>query len=142
MPQQGVVHALVFMAIDVAGSRKATESISGWRSFTSSGSLRDASETISNARTTAYTVWSAQNAAKSIPAVKLSIAAMLSMMSRRRCAGFLEGMNGVSQNGVTHQRFQRPAVYDVGGAVEHVVYVQLQSRVIENPHRAVLVEFD
>ena len=39
-------------------------------------------------------------AAKSIRAVKSAIASTLSTMSRKRCAGFLEGIHGVVQNAV------------------------------------------
>jgi hypothetical protein len=44
-------------------------------------------------------------AAKSICAVNWAMALTLSTMSRKRCAGFLEGIHGIAQNAISKQRF-------------------------------------
>ena len=51
-------------------------------------------------------------------AVNAAIAAILSTMSRRRWAGFLEDIDGVVQDAVAEKRLERPAVHHVAGPVE------------------------
>jgi len=67
------------------------------------------------------------------------MASMLSTMSLRRCAGFLEGIDGIAQDAVAQQRLERSAIHDVAGAVEELVDVYLQPRVFEDPQRPVLI---
>jgi len=64
---------------------------------------------------------------------------MLSTMSRRRWAGFLEGMNGTGAGYYPEQRLEGPAVHHVAGAVENLVDVELQPRILEDPDGAVLI---
>src|ERR1035438_1514176 len=121
----------------------AGQSISGRRSLNSVGSRRDASDTISRARTTAYTVFrSALKAAKSSPAVNVAMASMLSTMSRNRWAGLLEGIDGVVQDVVAEQRLERPSVHHVAVAIEDLIDVELEPGVLKRPHRPVRVQFN
>jgi hypothetical protein len=69
------------------------------------------------------------------------IASMFSMMSARRCAGFLEGMNCIAQYIGLEQRLQCPAIHDIDWNIEESVDVELQSGVLENAYRALLIEF-
>jgi hypothetical protein len=63
-------------------------------------------------------------------------------MSRRRCAGFLEGMNRVVQNIVSQERLKRPVVHDIASAIKEFVDIQLQPGVFEDPHGPAFVQFN
>ena len=59
----------------------------------------------------------------------------------QRCVGFLEGINCVVQNVIAEQRLERPAVHHISGAMEHLVDVDLQAGVLEDPHGLVRIQF-
>jgi hypothetical protein len=100
VPDQFLIHGIVFVPVDVASGGDRRSSSGCWL-LVSGGSRREASDTISGAWTTAYTVFrSAANTATSIPVVNTSMASTLSMMSRRRWAGLLEGMDGIAQDAI------------------------------------------
>jgi hypothetical protein len=69
------------------------------------------------------------------------MALMFSSTSDRRCAGFLEGMDGVAQNPGLEQRLQGSAIHDVRRTAQEVVDVQLQSGVLEDAHGQRVIEF-
>jgi len=66
---------------------------------------------------------------------------MLSTISRRGCAGFLEGMDRIAQDAVAEKRLERPAIHHVAGAVEDLADVKLQPGIFEDPQGAIPIEF-
>src|SRR5215813_8264215 len=62
------------------------------------------------------------------------------MISAGRCAGFLEGMDCVAQNTGLQQRLQCSPVHHVTRTVEEFVDVKLQSCILEDAHRPLLIE--
>src|SRR5271165_22687 len=62
-------------------------------------------------------------------------------MSHRRCAGFLEGTDGIAENVVPEQRLEGLAVYYVGASVKQLADIDFEPGVFEDPHRTGLVEF-
>ena len=65
-------------------------------------------------------------------AVNSLMAPMFSAMSRRRWAGFLEGINGIAQNAVAEERLNSPVVQDIAGAVEDLSFNHEFTRGVED----------
>jgi hypothetical protein len=64
------------------------------------------------------------------------------MMSDKRWAGFLEGIDCVAQNVASEERLQRPAIHNVTRAIEELANVKFQPGILKNADRARFVEFD
>ncbi len=76
------------------------------------------------------------------PLMNTCVASMLSRISRRRCAGFLEGIDGVAQDGVAKQRTKRLAVYDVRGASQKLSDIDLAAGIFKDADRLGGIEVD
>src|SRR5271155_281842 len=67
---------------------------------------------------------------------------MFSMMSDKRWAEFLEGIDCVAQNVASEERLQRPAIHNVTGAIEELTDIKFQPGILKNADGARFVEFD
>jgi hypothetical protein len=66
---------------------------------------------------------------------------MFSTMSRKRWAGFLEGIDRIAQDALSKQWLYRTPVNDIRGPTQYGVNVKPELSVLEDPHRPAVVEF-
>jgi hypothetical protein len=50
-------------------------------------------------------------------------------------------MDGIAQDAVAEERFERPAIHDIAGAIEDLIDVELQPGVFEDAYGVIPIKF-
>src|SRR5712691_10745419 len=77
-----------------------------------------------------------------MPAVNSAIASMFSRISVRRCAGLLEGIHGLTDDGILQEGLDCVPVHDICGGTDHVGNIACEARIGEQAQRMRRIELD